>query len=114
VRFFSLQKGGASAQAQIPPAGMDLVDYSAALNDYADTAALICQLDLVIVVDTSVAHVAAALGKPVWLLLAFAPDWRWLLDRPDSPWYPTMRLFRQTSRNDWTPVVEQVSEALSH
>jgi len=78
------------------------------LRDFADTAALIAQLDLVISVDTAVAHLAGAMGKPVWVLLPYAPDWRWMLDREDSPWYPTMRLFRQRRPGDWQPVVERV------
>ncbi|MGD9538126.1 MAG: tetratricopeptide repeat protein [Alphaproteobacteria bacterium] len=83
-----------------------------ALGDMADTAALISALDLVIGVDTSVAHLAAALGKPVWLLLHHAPDWRWLLEREDSPWYPTARLFRQTEHGDWAGVIARVASAL--
>jgi tetratricopeptide (TPR) repeat protein len=113
VRYFSLQKGVAAEQARHAPAGMDLIDQPELLKDYADTAALISQLDLVITVDTSVAHVAGALGKPVWVLVAFAPDWRWLLDREDSPWYPTMRLFRQKVRGEWGPVIEEVGRMLS-
>jgi len=71
------------------------------LGDFSDTAALISQLDLVISVDTGVAHLAGALGKPVWILLTHAPDWRWLLDRDDSPWYPSARLFRQRETREW-------------
>jgi tetratricopeptide (TPR) repeat protein len=78
----------------------------------AETAALIENLDLVISVDTSVAHLAGALGKPVWLLLPFVPDWRWLLDRSDSPWYPTMRLFRQSCERDWINVIQSVQTEL--
>jgi hypothetical protein len=83
-----------------------------ALKDFADTAALVASLDLVISVDTSVAHLAGALGKPVWVMLPYAPDWRWLLDRDDSPWYPTMRLFRQTAAGDWKGVVARIADAL--
>jgi len=83
------------------------------LTDFAETAALIAQLDLVISVDTSVAHLAAAMGKPVWILLAYSPDWRWLLERGDSPWYPTARLFRQSRRDDWDSVVAEVARALA-
>ncbi len=82
------------------------------LNDFADTAALIATLDCVISIDTSVAHVAAALGKPTWVMLPHAPDWRWLLQREDSPWYPAMRLFRQAAQDDWGSVVESLSVAL--
>jgi ADP-heptose:LPS heptosyltransferase len=83
------------------------------LGDFGDTAAAIMALDLVISVDTSVAHLAGALGKPVWLLLPFAPDWRWLETRSDSPWYPTARLFRQSEPQRWENVVASVVEALT-
>jgi ADP-heptose:LPS heptosyltransferase len=73
-----------------------MVDQTVHLTDFAETAALVSCLDLVITVDTSVAHLAGALGRPIWVLLPYVPDWRWLLDRDDSPWYPTVRLFRQT------------------
>jgi tetratricopeptide (TPR) repeat protein len=89
-----------------------LCDLTDELTDFADTAALIAALDLVITVDTSVAHLAAALGKPVWLMLPFSPDFRWLLDREDSPWYPNMRLFRQERPGDWDSVVTRISAAL--
>jgi ADP-heptose:LPS heptosyltransferase len=78
----------------------------------AETAAAIAQLDLVITVDTSIAHLAGALGKPVWVLLTFQPDWRWMLHREDTPWYPTMRLFRQSKPNDWQGVLDRVVQAL--
>lgn len=82
------------------------------LTDFADTAALISQLDLVISVDTSVAHLAAAMRKPTWILLGFSPDWRWFLDREESPWYPSARLFRQTASRDWCDVIDRVRDAL--
>jgi ADP-heptose:LPS heptosyltransferase len=90
-----------------------LIDLTSELQDFADTATLIESLDLVITVDTAVAHLAGAMGKPVWILLAAMPDWRWMLQREDSPWYPTMRLFRQPSRGDWNSVIERVADALS-
>jgi tetratricopeptide (TPR) repeat protein len=115
VSFYSLQRGDAAA-AQVRrdhlPHGMTWTDPSADLHDFAETAGLIAQLDLVIAVDTSVAHLAGALGKPVWTLLTLAPDWRWLLARDDSPWYPTMRLFRQRARGDWVDVVARVASSL--
>jgi ADP-heptose:LPS heptosyltransferase len=89
-----------------------ILDVSAELGDFADTAALISTLDLVIAVDTSVAHLAGALGKPVWLMVPFAPDFRWLLDREDTPWYPKMRLFRQSRAGDWDGVIARIGEAL--
>lgn len=89
-----------------------LHDVSGRLTTFADTAALVTQLDVVITVDTAVAHLAGALGKPVWLALPFTPDWRWQLGRDDSPWYPHMRLFRQSTRNDWSDVVRDLQAAL--
>jgi hypothetical protein len=91
---------------------MKLIDYTEEINDFSDTAAFIQNLDLVISVDTSVAHLAGALGKPVWTLLPFVPDWRWMLNREDSPWYPTMRLFRQPAPGDWGSVIERLKDAL--
>jgi tetratricopeptide (TPR) repeat protein len=113
IRYFSLQKGGASKEASGAPEGMDISDYTGELNDFADTAAFVANLDLVIAVDTSVAHLAGAMGKPTWALIPFAPDWRWLIGREDSPWYPTMRLFRQKSIGDWESAIERVAAALS-
>jgi Flp pilus assembly protein TadD len=112
VHFFSLQKGQAAAEAKTPPPGMELVDWTEELKDFADTAALIANLDLVIAVDTAVAHLAGAMGKPIWTLLPFASDWRWLLQRQDCPWYPTMRLFRQKSLGDWADVIQRVAQDL--
>ena len=113
AQFFSLQKGPEAKQANESGHGLNLVDCGDLLDDYADTAALISELDLVISVDTSVAHVAAAMGKPVWLLIAFAPDWRWLLDRDNSPWYPTIKIFRQPNRGDWSTVIQRLTENLN-
>jgi Flp pilus assembly protein TadD len=113
VSFYSLQRGEAASQAKRPPAGLNLIDRTEELNDFADTAGLIANLDLVICVDTAVAHLAGAMAKPVWTMLPFIPDWRWMLDRNDSPWYPTMRLFRQPSAGDWGSVVREVAEALA-
>lgn len=89
-----------------------IADFSDRIKDFADTAALISTLDLVITVDTSVAHLAGALGKPVWVMVTFSPDFRWLLNREDSPWYPSMRLFRQESPGDWDGVIARVKAAL--
>jgi ADP-heptose:LPS heptosyltransferase len=83
------------------------------MNDFADTAALIANLDLVISVDTAIVHLAGAMGRPVWVLLPFSADFRWLLQREDSPWYPTLRLFRQPVVGDWDCVIRQVTEAMA-
>jgi len=111
VAFHSLQGGDAARQIEGVP--WPIVDDNAELHDFADIAALVANLDLVISVDTAGAHLAGALGKPVWTLLPRAPDWRWLLEREDTPWYPTMRLFRQTRSGDWADVVARVAEALA-
>jgi tetratricopeptide (TPR) repeat protein len=114
VEFYSLQKG---------PAEEELTAYAIAnrksqiantpdLSDFADTAALIMNLDLIISVDTAVAHLAGALARPVWVLLPFIPDWRWMLDRSDSPWYPTMRLFRQPKQGDWQTPIHRIASEL--
>jgi len=110
VQFLSLQKGPAASQPR--PPRLNLIDWTDELHDFADTAGLVANLDLVITVDTAVAHLAGAMGMRVWVLLPFVPDWRWLLNRDDSPWYPTLRLFRQKSRGDWAGVIQAVAEAL--
>jgi tetratricopeptide (TPR) repeat protein len=108
VHWFGLQVG---ERASPPPPG-PMTDLSPHLRDFADTAAAIASLDLVVTVDTAVAHLAGAIGARVWTLLPHAPDWRWLKDREDSPWYPTMRLFRQPARGTWKPVIERVCAEL--
>ena len=110
--FVSLQKDVRAEDAAILKERADIVDYGPALRDFSDTAALVSQLDLVISVDTSVAHLAGALGKPVWILLTYFPDWRWLLGRDDSPWYPTARLFRQNGTGTWDDVIVRLCQAL--
>ncbi len=110
--FVSLQKEVRSDDAAILKDHSNIVDFADALEDFADTAALISNLDLVISADTSVAHLAGALGKPVWILLSYVPDWRWLLDRDDSPWYPTARLFRQNDTREWDSVIARVRDSL--
>ena len=112
VCFYSLQLGRGSEQASSPPGGMTLIDLTEQIHDFADTAALIEQLDLVVSIDTAVAHLAGAMGKKVFLMLPFAPDWRWLLERSDSPWYPTMQIFRQKTAGEWDEVVAEVHDAL--
>jgi ADP-heptose:LPS heptosyltransferase len=93
---------------------MDLLDYTSDIRDFADTAAFMDNLDLIITIDSAVAHLAGALGKGVWVLLMLSPDWRWLLDREESPWYPTMRLFRQKNMGNWSEVVRRVASELTN
>ncbi len=112
LEFYSLQKDGPSRGLAELPADVTLRDLDPLLGDYGDVAVLIDQLDLVISVDTSVTHVAGALGKPVWTLLSYVPDWRWLLEGETTPWYPTMRLFRQERPSDWAGVMTRVAAAL--
>ena len=109
--FVSLQRELRSGDSALLEAS-GVIDLSSGLTDFTETAALVSCLDLVISVDTSVAHLAAALGRPTWILLPYLPDFRWLLDRDDSPWYPTARLFRQSERRDWAEVIERVRRAL--
>jgi ADP-heptose:LPS heptosyltransferase len=117
VTFYSLQKGQ-PAEAELPALiqagwnGPPIIDLTAELQDFSDTAALIEHLDLVISVDTSTAHLAGAMGKPVWVLNRFDTCWRWMLERDDSPWYPTLKLYRQTTPGDWDSVVERVRDDL--
>jgi len=113
VAFYSLQVGSRSQDLAALPASVQVQDLSGQLRSFTDTAAVVAQLDLVITIDTSVAHLAGALGKPVWVLLPFVAEWRWMLSREDSPWYPTMRLFRQESLGDWSGVIARVAEALA-
>jgi tetratricopeptide (TPR) repeat protein len=111
ANFYSLQIQPAGAQpVSLMQAG--LIDLTGSIADFADTAGLIERLDLIITVDTAVAHLAGALGRPVWTLLPFVADWRWGLERQDTPWYPSMRLFRQPARSDWDSVIGRVAEEL--
>lgn len=118
IEFHSLQKGE-PAETELAQAvarswgGPRLINHSARLNDFLDTAALVENLDLIITVDTSIAHLAGAMGKPVWILNRFDACWRWLLDRTDSPWYPTARLYRQEAAGDWDGVIRQVAADLA-
>jgi len=113
-QFVCLQKEVRNSDQNVLNAHPDLVYFGDALQDFAQTAALIDLLDLVITVDTAVAHLAAAMGKTVWILLPFQADWRWLMQRSDSPWYPNARLFRQTGINDWSNVISEVQYALEN
>ncbi|RJF78449.1 tetratricopeptide repeat protein [Azospirillum cavernae] len=111
IQFFSLHKNdGGHPPGEAPPG---IVPLDGMLHDFSETAAVLANLDLVIAVDTAVAHLAGAMGRPVWVLLPFSPDWRWLLDRDDSPWYPGMTLFRQRRAGDWDGVVAEAARRLS-
>lgn len=112
VKWYSLQKGPAQHEAEALPAEVDIELLGADIGSFADTVAILQALDLVITVDTSVAHLAGACGRPVWILLPTCTDWRWMTDRTDSPWYPTARLFRQRTLGDWAPVIAEVQAAL--
>lgn len=107
VKFFSLHKSGPAAPEHFP-----IMDFMAEVEDFVGTAALIANLDLVISVDVAVAHLAAVLGKPVWLLNRFEPCWRWFAHRNDSPWYPSMRLYRQPRPGDWDTVGANITRDL--
>jgi hypothetical protein len=111
VRFVSVQRDVRPAEEDLLRA-LPIADYRTLLTDFAETAGLIATLDLVISVDTSIAHLAGALGKPVWVLLSAVSDWRWLECRSDSPWYPTARLFRQRAIGEWDAVLAEVRAAL--
>lgn len=116
LNLFSLQKGFGAEQIDQLAGTLDIISLGDQLDEtsgpFMDTAAVLRNLDLVITADTSIAHIAGALGVPTWLALAHVPDWRWLLEREDSPWYPTVRLFRQTSAGDWSSVVRQMADEL--
>jgi hypothetical protein len=112
TRFYSLQVGPAAAAAAAAPAKLQIIDLTASIRDFADTAALVELLDLVITVDTSIAHLAGAMNAPTWVLLAHSPDWRYHLGRSDNPWYPSQRLFRQQRAGEWEQVVQEVAAAL--
>jgi len=110
--FVSLQKDLRSDDREVLRERSEIIDLTGHLTDFAETAALVCCLDLVITVDTSVAHLAGALGRPTWIMLPWTPDYRWLLGREDSPWYPTVRLFRQAETRDYASVIDRVRSEL--
>ena len=112
--FYNLQRPVPTRDETYFQSGIKLLDLGGEVKDFLDTSAVMAELDLVITVDTSMAHLAGALAKPVWTMLPYSPDWRWLLDRADTPWYPTMRLFRQSQRGQWHSVVSQMIEKLNH
>ncbi|HKF70327.1 MAG TPA: tetratricopeptide repeat protein [Stellaceae bacterium] len=113
VALVALQKEIPAADRAEFPGGLGALDLSAELNDFGDTAAVIENLDLIVTVDSSVAHLAGALAKPTWVLLPWVPDWRWLMDREDTRWYPTLRLFRQPARGDWASTIARIARELA-
>ena len=113
VEFYALQNHSTPPLNASAPDGLTLLDPPVEWQDMADIGALISWMDLVICVDSAAAHMAGAMGKTVWLLLSTRPDWRWLPDREDNPWYPTMRIFRQKTAGDWAEVVDRVATALA-
>ena len=113
VRLFSLQKGFGSEQLQEVSGGFPITDLGSRLDDFMDAAAVVANLDLLILPDTALAHLSGALGVPCWVALPLASDWRWLLAREDSPWYPTMRLFRQARWGDWDDVFSRITHELA-
>jgi Flp pilus assembly protein TadD len=113
VQLYGLQKGAAAGQAEELSNTINVINLGEEFEDFSDTAGVIENLDLIISVDTSVAHLAGAMGKSVWVLIPNVPDWRWMLEREDSPWYPTMRLFRQQKKEDWGHVFGRVAHELS-
>jgi tetratricopeptide (TPR) repeat protein len=112
VKLYGLQKGDAGWQVEDLPEEMEMVGLGTGFDDFADTTGAIENMDLVISVDTSVLHLAGAMGKPVWAIIPFEPEWRWMLDREDSPWYPTMKLFRQKQRADWSELFDRAAREL--
>ena len=112
VAFVSLQQELGAAEAADLNGRANVIALGGELRDFADTAAVVSLLDVVVSADTAMVHLAGALGRPVWALLPFSPDFRWLLDRPDSPWYPTARLFRQPRFGDWERVLARVQDEL--
>jgi hypothetical protein len=110
--FLSVQKGPKADQLRTPPDGLNIRDLGGMIEDFDDTAAIFSMIDLLISVDSSPVHLAGALGRPAWVMLPFVPDWRWLMHRSDSPWYPSLRLFRQPARGDWAAVVRQMADEL--
>jgi len=108
ISWYSLQVGWKEA---LP---FPMIDFTDRIRDFSDTASMISRMDLVLTIDTSVAHLAGALGKPAWVMLPHTPDWRWLLERDDSPWYPSMRLFRHRGPNGWFDVIRHILHDLKN
>jgi hypothetical protein len=113
IALVAVQKGPPAAQAAQWQGPAPLISLDAELADFEDTAAVLASVDLLVCVDTSVGHLTGALGRPAWVMLPYAPDWRWLMARSDSPWYPSLRLFRQPAPRAWTPLIEAVAGELT-
>jgi len=115
IEFYSLQKGDPAEgelAARMQQVNLPIVNLMPDVNNWMDTAALVSNMDLVVTVDTSMVHLAGAIGRPVWMLNRLDTCWRWMLRRTDSPWYPTLRIFRQTKPKDWQPVVDEITKNL--
>ncbi|MGU3494198.1 hypothetical protein ACLBXM_09165 [Xanthobacteraceae bacterium A53D] len=113
LTFLAVQKGPRAADAVIPPAGLNIVSLDRQIQSFEDTAAILAIADVLVSVDSAPVHLAGALGRPAWVMLPFVPDWRWLLQRSDTPWYPSLRLFRQPALGDWGSVIREVGDALA-
>jgi len=111
--FLAVQRGPKAVEAKTPPPGMSILSLDDDIKDFEDTAAILSIADLLISVDSAPVHLAGALGRPAWVMLPFVPDWRWLLERTDTPWYPSVRLFRQSARGNWGDVVRRMAEVLA-
>jgi ADP-heptose:LPS heptosyltransferase len=114
VTLFSLQKGHGIEQINNWPEDLELINLGQEFEDFTDTAAAIENMDLTISVDTSVIHLAGAMGKNAWALIPYEPDWRWMLNRQDSPWYPTIRLFRQKQHGNWEELFHRVADRVEN
>jgi hypothetical protein len=114
IALLALQKGPKTGQAGSWYGRAPLINLGAEIQDYDDTMAILANIERLVTVDTSVAHLAGAMGRPVWVMLPYAPDWRWLLGRENTPWYPSMRLFRQSTARRWDDVLQAVAAELEH
>jgi hypothetical protein len=112
IQLYGLQKGNAADRVRTFSGSVNMINLCEESTDFSEVAAAMENLDLIISVDTALAHLAGAMGKPVWVLVPFVPDWRWMLTREDSPWYPSMRLFRQLEKNEWEEVFKRVAGEL--
>jgi hypothetical protein len=114
ITFLSVQKGEKAVQAHHPPPGMAIIPIGEEIRDFEDTAAVLSLADGLVSIDSSPVHLAGGLGRPVWVMLSFVHDWRWLQNRGDSPWYPSVKLFRQDAPNDWSGVTRAIAADLAN